>query len=84
MVQLHWWDYSIKGLEDTMCVLADLQAEGQVLSLGVTNMNTEAIVKIIDADVKIASNQVCYRNRGRSIFFSNAILAIVGKQMSMS
>lgn len=46
------------GLLETMCVLADLQAEGQIQSLGVTNLDTRAVERLSDADVQLVSNQV--------------------------
>ena len=58
LVQLHWWDYETPGLADTMLVLADLQAQGHILSLGATNLDTRAIEMLTDADIKLVSNQV--------------------------
>ena len=58
MVQLHWWDYDVAGLRDTMLVLADLQADGQIQSLGTTNLDTQAIEMLTDADIRLVSNQV--------------------------
>lgn len=58
LVQLHWWDYDTPGLKDTMLVLADLQADGQIQSLGTTNLDTEAVEMLTDADIRLVSNQV--------------------------
>ena len=60
MVQLHWWDYSVPGMMDVMNVLADLQAEGRIRSIGATNLDTAAVEKITDADINLVSNQVAY------------------------
>ncbi len=34
LVQMHWWDYSIAGMEDTALALADLQAKGLIKQIG--------------------------------------------------
>lgn len=60
LVQVHWWDYDIPGLMDVMNVLSDLQAEGHIRSIGATNLDTRAVEKITDADVKLVSNQVVF------------------------
>lgn len=59
LVQLHWWDYSIPGMVDAALALADLKAKGLIKQVGVTNMDTEALAKIVDAGVPVVSNQVC-------------------------
>ena len=41
-----------------MLVLADLQADGQIQSLGTTNLDTEAVEMLTDADIRLVSNQV--------------------------
>ncbi len=58
MVQLHWWDYDVPGLMDVMYVLADLQSDGHIRSIGATNLDTAAVEKITDADINLVSNQV--------------------------
>lgn len=45
------------GLVDTMLALADLQADGWITSLGVTNLDTRAVERITDADISLVSNQ---------------------------
>ncbi|KAH7434415.1 hypothetical protein KP509_06G016500 [Ceratopteris richardii] len=58
LVQLHWWDYSMKGMLDVALALAELREKGLVTSIGTTNMSTEALAKIVDAGVPVVSNQV--------------------------
>ncbi|KAI8466749.1 MAG: NADP-dependent oxidoreductase domain-containing protein [Monoraphidium minutum] len=58
LVQMHWWDYAIPGMVDAALALADCQAKGLIKQVGVTNMDTEALSKIVDAGVPVASNQV--------------------------
>ena len=58
LLQLHWWDYDVPGLLDVVSVLADLQAQGLIRSIGVTNINTFWVEKMTDADIPLVSNQV--------------------------
>lgn len=58
LVQLHWWDYSMKGMLDVALSLAELREKGLITSVGTTNMSTEALAKIVDAGVPVVSNQV--------------------------
>eukprot|EP00899_Mesostigma_viride_P003901 jgi/Mesvir1/13511/Mv06306-RA.1 len=58
LIQLHWWDYEVPGMVDAALHLADLQAQGLITSIGTTNLNVEALSKIVNAGVKVASNQV--------------------------
>lgn len=58
LVQLHWWDYSMKGMLDVALSLAELREKGLITSIGTTNMSTEALAKIVDAGVPVVCNQV--------------------------
>ncbi|KAG2499071.1 hypothetical protein HYH03_003254 [Edaphochlamys debaryana] len=58
LVQMHWWDYGIPGMADAALALADLQAKGLIRFVGTTNMDTQALAKIVDAGVDVAVNQV--------------------------
>ncbi|GLJ46515.1 hypothetical protein SUGI_0980260 [Cryptomeria japonica] len=58
LVQLHWWDYYIQGMLDTALALAELKERGLITSIGTTNMNTEALSKLVDAGVPVVCNQV--------------------------
>lgn len=58
LVQLHWWDYNIPGMLDTALTLTELREKGLITSVGTTNMNTEALSKIVDAGVPVVCNQV--------------------------
>lgn len=60
LVQLHWWDYRVPGLIDTLRWLSDLQAEGLIRSLGVTNLDTVHVEQITDAGIQLVSNQVWF------------------------
>jgi aryl-alcohol dehydrogenase-like predicted oxidoreductase len=59
LVQFHWWDYAAGGCLETVGHLADLQAEGLIDRIGVTNFDrahTEAISEAVD----LVSAQVQY------------------------
>lgn len=60
MLQFHWWDYSDTRYIDAMKVLQELQAEGLVKNLALTNFDTAHMKQIVDAGVTLASNQVAY------------------------
>ena len=40
LVQFHWWDYAIPGYLETALHLADLQKQGKIRLLGITNFDT--------------------------------------------
>lgn len=58
MVQFHWWEYRDKNYLDALKYMAELQAEGKIKHLALTNFDTEHLKIITDAGIKIVSNQV--------------------------
>jgi aryl-alcohol dehydrogenase-like predicted oxidoreductase len=51
LVQFHWWDYAVPGCLETVGHLAELQQEGVIDRLGVTNFDlahTRAISEAVD------------------------------------
>ena len=58
LVQLHWWDFDVPGVEQAALHLADLQRQGKLHLIGVTNMDTPHLRAILDAGVPVISNQV--------------------------
>ena len=60
LLQFHWWDYSDEGYLDALDHLADLQHEGKIRHLSLTNFDTERLRVIADHGVPIVSNQVQY------------------------
>ena len=60
LVQFHWWDYSDESYLDALDHLADLQREGKIRHLALTNFDTERLRVIADHGVPIVSNQVQY------------------------
>jgi aryl-alcohol dehydrogenase-like predicted oxidoreductase len=58
LLQFHWWDYGDPRYLDALKHLADLQGEGKIRHLGLTNFDTERLGIIVDQGVRIVSNQV--------------------------
>ncbi len=58
LLQFHWWDYNDDRYLDALKHLADLQAEGKIRHLGLTNFDTEHLQIVLDAGIPIVSNQV--------------------------
>ena len=59
LLQFHWWDYNDKNYLNALKHLADLQHEGKIRHLALTNFDTERLGVITD-HVRIVSNQVQY------------------------
>jgi aryl-alcohol dehydrogenase-like predicted oxidoreductase len=57
LVQFHWWDYDVPGLERMYERLLFAQSNGKIRLLGVTNFNTERLQKLIERDAAIVSVQ---------------------------
>lgn len=60
LLQFHWWDYRDRNYLDALKQMAQLQAEGKIKHLALTNFDTEHLKIIIDAEINILSNQVQY------------------------
>lgn len=58
MLQFHWWDYGNSAYIDALRHLADLQAEGKIRHLALTNFDTEHLDEVLDAGITVVSNQV--------------------------
>lgn len=58
LLQFHWWDYQDKNYLDALKYLSELQDEGKIKHLALTNFDTEHLKIITEAGVKIVSNQV--------------------------
>jgi aryl-alcohol dehydrogenase-like predicted oxidoreductase len=59
LLQFHWWDYNNGNYLDALKHLADLQHEGKIRHVGLTNFDTERLAVIAD-QVRIVSNQIQY------------------------
>jgi len=59
-IQLHWWDYSDKRFLDVLKHLSQLQSQGLIRELSLTNFDTERLIEIHEIGIRISSNQVQY------------------------
>ena len=60
LVQFHWWDWSIPGHVDSLLWLAEMQSEGKLREIGVTNYDLVHLQEALDAGVRLVSHQVQY------------------------
>lgn len=58
LMQFHWWEYQDKNYLDALQYMAELQQEGKIKHLALTNFDTQHLKIILDAGIKIVSNQV--------------------------
>ncbi len=58
LLQFHWWDYQNPAYLDALQHLSDLQAEGKIRHLALTNFDTKHLQIILEHGIKIVSNQV--------------------------
>jgi aryl-alcohol dehydrogenase-like predicted oxidoreductase/enamine deaminase RidA (YjgF/YER057c/UK114 family) len=59
LLQFHWWSFDHPSYLDAMLELAELQREGLIRHLGVTNFDTSHLRLLVKHGVPIATNQVC-------------------------
>jgi aryl-alcohol dehydrogenase-like predicted oxidoreductase len=60
LLQFHWWDYGDRSYLDALTYLAQLQDDGKIANIGLTNFDTEHLKRIVDHGIKVVSNQVQY------------------------
>jgi aryl-alcohol dehydrogenase-like predicted oxidoreductase len=60
LLQFHWWDYNNLYYIDALRYLSELQDEGIIRNIGLTNFDTERMQTMIDSGLPIVSNQVQY------------------------
>ncbi len=58
MLQFHWWEYRDQNYLDALRYMAELQQEGKIKHLALTNFDTSHLKIILDCGIKIVSNQV--------------------------
>ncbi|WP_413199708.1 aldo/keto reductase [Nostoc piscinale] len=58
LMQFHWWEYNDKNYLDALRFMAELQTEGKIKHLALTNFDTKHLQIIVNAGIKIVSNQV--------------------------
>ena len=60
LLQFHWWEYNDNRYLDAFTQMADLQKEGKIRHLALTNFDTEHLRRILDHGIQVVSNQVQY------------------------
>ncbi|PSB10798.1 aldo/keto reductase [filamentous cyanobacterium CCP2] len=60
LLQFHWWEYRDPAYLDALKHMVDLQTEGKIKHLALTNFDTEHLQIILDNAIPIVSNQVQY------------------------
>ena len=60
LLQFHWWDYGDPSYLEALKHLADMQSEGKIRHLALTNFDTEHLATIVRSGIRIVSNQVQY------------------------
>jgi aryl-alcohol dehydrogenase-like predicted oxidoreductase len=60
LLQFHWWEYRDPNYLDALKYMADLQQEGKIKHLALTNFDTEHLKIILEHGIQIVSNQVQY------------------------
>ena len=60
LVQFAWWDYHFPKYVETALHLQELQQEGKIRYLGITNFDAAHVQELLDAGLELASNQVQY------------------------
>jgi aryl-alcohol dehydrogenase-like predicted oxidoreductase len=58
LMQFHWWEYQDKNYLDALKYMSELQDEGKIKHLALTNFDTKHLKIITEAGIKIVSNQV--------------------------
>jgi aryl-alcohol dehydrogenase-like predicted oxidoreductase len=60
LLQFHWWEYEHPGYLDALDALAQLQREGTIRHLALTNFDTDHLRLLVERGLPIVSNQVQY------------------------
>jgi aryl-alcohol dehydrogenase-like predicted oxidoreductase len=58
LLQFHWWEYRDKNYLEALSYMSELQSEGKIKHLALTNFDTEHLRLITETGIKIVSNQV--------------------------
>jgi aryl-alcohol dehydrogenase-like predicted oxidoreductase len=60
LMQFHWWEYRDQSYLDALKYMSELQAEGKIKHLALTNFDTEHLQIIVESGITLVSNQVQY------------------------
>lgn len=60
LLQYHSWNYADPSYLDDLYYLQELQEEGLIRHLGLTNFDTAHLSIVLGAGINVVSNQICY------------------------
>lgn len=60
LLQFHAWNYADASYLDELFYLQELQEEGLIRHLGLTNFDTAHLSIVLETGIKVISNQVCF------------------------
>jgi aryl-alcohol dehydrogenase-like predicted oxidoreductase/enamine deaminase RidA (YjgF/YER057c/UK114 family) len=60
LLQYHAWNYADPSYLDDLAYLQELQEEGLIAHLGLTNFDTAHLRVVLESGIDIVSNQVCF------------------------
>jgi aryl-alcohol dehydrogenase-like predicted oxidoreductase len=60
LVQFHWWNFQVPGWVEAASWLWELQREGKIRHVAVTNCDARHLAALLDAGVPVVSDQVQY------------------------
>ena len=60
LVQFAWWDYSFPNYVETALHLQELQNEGKIRYIGITNFDADHTKELLESGISIAASQVQY------------------------
>jgi aryl-alcohol dehydrogenase-like predicted oxidoreductase/enamine deaminase RidA (YjgF/YER057c/UK114 family) len=60
LLQFHAWTYADSSWLDCLFYLQELQSEGLIANLGLTNFDTAHLNIVLQSGVNVVSNQVCF------------------------
>jgi len=63
LLQYHAWNYADPSYLDELFALQELQDEGLIKHLGLTNFDTAHLNIVLETGIKVVSNQICFSLR---------------------
>lgn len=81
LLQFHWWEYGYPYYMDALQYLQEIQQDGGIRHLALTNFDTKRMSEIYDAGIPLVSNQVQYSLLDQR---PNVLMAPAAKARGMS
>lgn len=60
LLQYHAWNYADPSYLDDLFTLQELQEEGLIRHLGLTNFDTAHLYTVLETGISVVSNQICF------------------------